>query len=131
MKELPNNHKDKRGLWRKAAALAGGIALLTACEQQPPITEGTVFKKEHIERRTDMIPMVTIGKISRITYYSRHTSEKWRVQIAQCPKGELPSQEKIEKECKTSSFDIPQEVYNSLQIDQHVEIKFDCCVLDG
>jgi hypothetical protein len=49
MKELANNYQDKKGLWRKATAILGGFALLTACDQQPQTTEGTVYQKEYIK----------------------------------------------------------------------------------
>ena len=66
-----------------------------------------------------------VGKL--MTYGLFHVTEnvpdKWTVHIAQCPDGELPPQDKIEKECKTNSFDVPQEVYNSLQIGQPADFK--------
>src|SRR5215471_4097860 len=50
MKELIYSHKDKKGFWKKATALAGGIALLTACDQKPQITDGTVYQKEYTKQ---------------------------------------------------------------------------------
>jgi hypothetical protein len=50
VKELANNHQDKKGFWRKArraTAIAGAMIALTACEQQSQITDGTVFQKEY------------------------------------------------------------------------------------
>jgi hypothetical protein len=145
MKELPCRHKDKKGFWRKATTIAGGIVLLTACEQQSQITEGTIYQKEHIKEdwalvgRTpasrqeidkEVISMPpaheeregSFGK-ETISAFFNYRNEFWKVYIAQCPKGELPSPERIKEECKTRSFDVPQEVYTSSQLGQQADFK--------
>ena len=125
MKEVVNSHQDKKGLWRKATATAGMFLALTACEQ-PKITDGTVFKKEHVEAHTEKAPVwMMVGKVTTYGVFkvTEDVPEKWTVQIAQCPKDELPPQDKIEKTCKTNSVDVPQEIYNSIHIGQHADFK--------
>jgi hypothetical protein len=115
MRELipTSYYPDKRGL-RKIVNAAGAALALTACE--PSITKGVVYRKEHTEQHTITVPR-SIGR--PIIYVEAVKPEKWEIYIAQCPRGELPPQEKINKECKTKSFDIPAEIYNKLQIGQH------------
>jgi len=43
MKELSNIHQDKKGIWLVVTAIIEGVALLTACDQQPQFTGGTVY----------------------------------------------------------------------------------------
>src|SRR5262249_16242560 len=131
MKELLNSHQEKKGLWRKATAIAGGLVLLTACDQKPQITDGTVYQKDHIqedtalvgrvwashkeiEREVDAMPPTYLEEdfpFNKETIFQFYTSrsERWKVYIAQCPTSALPPSDKIEKECKTASFDVPQE----------------------
>jgi hypothetical protein len=125
VKELTSNHQEKKGFLRKAIASAGMLVALASCGETP-IKEGDVFKKEHVEAHTEETPVwMMVGKL--MTYGVFHVTEdipeKWTVQIAQCPKGELPPQDKVEKECKTNSFAVPQEVFNSLQMGQHADFK--------
>jgi hypothetical protein len=146
MKEVINDHqyknKDKKGLWRKATAVAGGLLLLTACDQQPQITDGTVYQKEYTKydvaffgsniwagRReidTEVVSMPPTHKEigmdkDRMSRLVHRRNEFWKVYIAQCPKAELPQHDKIEKECKTASFDVPLQIYNSSQLGQHAD----------
>jgi len=124
VKELINNYQDK-GLWRKATATVGMLLALTGCEQSK-ITDGTVFKKEHIEAHTEKAPVwMMVGKVMThgVFNVTEDVPEKWTVQIAQCPKDELPPQDKIEKRCKTNLVDVPQELYNSLHIGQHADFQ--------
>jgi hypothetical protein len=126
VKEIINSHQDKKGFLRKATATTAMLVALTACEQQPKITDGTVVKKEHVEAHVETKPVwMLVGKLMTYDLFkaTEDVPEKWTVQIAQCPTAELPSPDKIEKECKTNSFDIPQEVYNSLQIGQHSDFR--------
>jgi hypothetical protein len=136
MKELANNYQDKKRLWRKATAILGGVALLTACDQQPQITDGTVYQKEYIKEDWALVgrAWATRQEIGRETIgtpptyeekegsfskdtvarFFDHSSENWKVYIAQCQTTELPPPKKIEKQCKTNSFNVPQEVYKAL-----------------
>jgi hypothetical protein len=145
MKELSNNYQDKKGLWRKATAILGGVALLTACDQKPQIIEGDVYQKEHVKSDLAFFGRNTWGDLVAIdrevismpptheerSYFSKElislhrirTDESWKVYIAQCPTAELPPAEKIKKECKTESFDVPQEVYPTLKIGQRLDFK--------
>ena len=50
-------------------------------------------------------------------------SENWKVYIAQCPTEEPRPVERIEKECKTESFGVPQEVYPTFKFGQHADFK--------
>jgi hypothetical protein len=120
VRELPNNHQEKKGFWRKATALVGSLALLNACDQQPPITDGTVYKKQYTEQHNIYIPEKRGFSMVSQPY---GIPEEWKIYIAQCLKEELPPQDKIEKECKTNSFAVSQEVFNRLQIRQHANFK--------
>jgi hypothetical protein len=147
VKELINSYQDKRSFFRRArdaTAIAGVLVALTACEQQPQTTNGTIYQKEHTktyygndygkiahirqETEREVFSMSPIHEergtdketMSRLYLYS---FENWKVYIAQCPKGALPQPDRIKEECKTSSFDVPQEVYPSLKIGQHAELK--------
>jgi hypothetical protein len=125
VKEVVNSHKDKKYL-RKATAIAGVWLALNACEQQPKITEGIVSKKEYVEAHTEQKPVwMMVGKLMThgVFKVTEEIPEKWTVKIAQCPTAEIPPPDKIEKECKTSSFAVPQEVFNSLEIGQHADFK--------
>ena len=125
MKELPNNYQEKRGFLRKATATGAMLIALAGCSE-PPIKEGAVFRKQYVEAHTEKKPVwMKVGQL--LTYglfnVTENVPEKWTVQIAQCPEGALPPQEKIEEECKINSFDVPQEVYNSLQIGHYADFK--------
>jgi hypothetical protein len=120
VKELPNSHPREKGFLRKATTIVGGFVLLTACDQQPKITDGTVYKKQHTEQHNIYIPEKRGFSIVSQPY---GIPEKRKISIAQCPKGELPPQDKIEKECKTNSVEVPQNVYNNLKIGQHADFK--------
>jgi hypothetical protein len=120
VKELISNYQNRGGFLRKTTATAAMLVSLTACEQQPKITDGTVYKKQYTEERTTLTPLIT--GFSQ-TSLSNRIPEEWRVYIAQCQKGELPPQDKIKKACKTNSFAVPQEIYNHLQIGQHIDFK--------
>jgi Fe-S cluster assembly iron-binding protein IscA len=127
VKEVINRQQDKNGFLRKATATAGLLVALTACEQQPKITDGTVIKKEHVEAHVETKPVwMMVGKLMTYDLFkvTEDVPEKWTVQIAQCSTSELPPPEKIKKDCKTNSFDVPQEVYNSLQIGQHSDFRY-------
>jgi hypothetical protein len=95
------------------------LVALAGCGN-PSIEEGTVYKKEHTEKHNILIPEKRGFSIVQQPYFQ---SERWEIYIAQCPKGEIPEQDKIKKECKTNSFVVPQEVYNNLQIGQHADFK--------
>jgi hypothetical protein len=144
--EVINGQLDKRGFWRRATAIAGGLALLTACDQQPQITEGTVYQKEYIKKEWVLVGRIptVCEEIERegVTKSPSHeksgafcevkfpifvvdSEEKRKIYIAQCPKGELPPPDKIEKECKTNSFDVSEELYPALKIGQHTDFKKD------
>ena len=119
MKEGDNRNQDKKGLWRRATATGVIIAALAGCGESP-IEEGIVYKKQYIDESIILIPQIVgSSQFLRPTYIP----EEWKIYIAQCPKGELPPQEKIKKECKTNSFDVPQEVFNKLQISQYADFK--------
>jgi hypothetical protein len=119
VKEVISGQHNKKGFFRKAAATGVIVTTLAGCGE-PPIEEGTVYKKQHSEERIILTPL-TIG-FSQVQL-SNKLPEEWQIYIAQCSKGELPPQDKIEKECKTNSFIVPQEVFNSVQIGQHADFK--------
>jgi hypothetical protein len=147
VKEVINSQQDKKGFLRKAkkaTARVGMLVALTACEQ-PQITDGTVFQKEHIKRdvaffgsnkwgdsvETDreIVSMPptreerSLFSKEMISSHLNHREEIWKVYIAQCPTNELPPPEKIKKECKTESFEVPQEVYPTFKLGQHANFK--------
>jgi hypothetical protein len=62
MKELHYSHQERKGFWRKATAIIGGAALLTACEQQPEITEGTIYKKEHTKAYQALVGKILLSR---------------------------------------------------------------------
>jgi hypothetical protein len=121
VKELTSSHQDKKGFWRKPTAIAGLLVALTACERQPEITDGTVYKKQHIEKTTSSQLLLVGGKVP--VSIPVELEENWRLYIAQCATEEARPVERIEKECKTNSFAVPQEVYNSVQIEQQADFK--------
>jgi hypothetical protein len=143
MKELISHHQDKKGFLRKATAMAGVWLSLTACGQQPQITDGTIYQKEHITTHYGNIVRTAYrrqeiereGVLMPPTYEEKGVDkstklrmlptkyENWKVYIAQCPTEEVRPVERIEKECKTDSFDVPQEVFPDLQLGQHVDFK--------
>jgi hypothetical protein len=130
---------ERRKFLRSIVAGAGMLALV-GCK----ITDGTVYQKENT--KNDYAPLgkavswrqeKNIERISQppahvetgpskewISGYQTHWQEEyWTVHIAKCPTGELPPQDKIEKECRTNSFHVPQEVYNKVRIGQHASFK--------
>jgi hypothetical protein len=122
---INNQQQNKKGFLRKATATGVMLVALAGCGEQS-IKEGTVVKKERVEAHTKKNPVwMRVG--NQLTYglfkVTENVPEKWTVQIAQCPQEELPPPDKIEKECKTNSFAVPQEVFNSLQIGQRADFK--------
>jgi len=122
MKELANNYQDKKRLWRKATAILGGVALLTACDQQPQITDGTVYQKEYIKEDWALVgrAWATRQEIGRETIgtpptyeekegsfskdtvarFFDHSSENWKVYIAQCQTTEYLHLRKLRNNAK-------------------------------
>ena len=119
MKEIINRQQDKKEFFRKAVATGVIVTALVGCGD-PPIEEGTVYKKQHTEERTILTPLI-IG-FSQVQLANR-LPEEWQIYIAKCSKGELPPQDKIEKECNTTSFVVSQEVFNNVKIGQHADFK--------
>jgi hypothetical protein len=72
------------------------LVALAGCGN-PSIEEGTVYKKEHTEKHNILIPEKRGFSIVQQPYFQ---SERWEIYIAQCPKGEIPEQEKSRKNAK-------------------------------
>jgi hypothetical protein len=66
VKEIINSHQDKKGFLRNATATGAMLVALVGCGE-PPIKEGTVFQKQHIEAHTEEKPVwMKVGSI--LTY---------------------------------------------------------------
>lgn len=106
----------------KYGTLAAAVGAGAACDQQPPITEGTVYDKTpFVTTVADYKRDPATGQLKAVEG-SMRTSTSWVVYIAQCPTEKLPPSEKIRDECKTNSFEVPEELYLTLHYGNHVNL---------
>src|SRR4051812_31314139 len=131
--------------------IAAGVLGLTvgACGKQPEITEGFVYKKEHVDGLLILQPAgnglsvpyqswnidteavgerpehkkvgfdrkYLLENLGMKSFPKMHT-KAWNVYVAQCPTMEPPPRERIEKEYKTVSISVSQDVFKSAEIDK-------------
>jgi hypothetical protein len=92
---------EKRYLCSVAVA-AGMLVAIAGCEA--PVTEREIYQKTHIPEH---ITNELFFNPYAVLPFKQTYPERWEVKIAQCPSGELPQQETVEKECKTNSVSLP------------------------
>jgi hypothetical protein len=136
---------------RRVIGALGALLTLSATSfrKEANIAEGTVFKKQHVEYNvatmyavkgvipfnrseidTQEVGMPYSHKedgLDRNTFNSlqfpKSRSDEWKVYLAQCPSDNLPTMDKIEKECRTNWFSVPQEVFQATKLGEHVDFK--------
>lgn len=102
---------------------AGMLLALTVCDQKQTISDGMLYKKEHVEEAASLIP-VPIGK--GVDVIPVHQPDRWRIYLAKCPQTSQLADQKIAANCKTAFFDVPRQVFNNLKIGQYVDCKANC-----